>query len=162
MDPKLLIFFDNEINAQDIKERLDEAGIGCVLQNELKTSVNVMSESAAEVVAVYVDKKDYSVAKNILDTYEKENEDKGIWCPECESEDITIKVEHLKYKPTWLLVVCILVFLLCVILPFFIKGYIFIPGIIFIVSFIMLIKGYDKKTYHCNKCGKVFSEKDRF
>ena len=162
MEPKLLNLFDNEINAQEIKDKLTEVGIECFLQNELKTQVNVLTEPTEEGVAVYVDKKDYSKAKKILDAYEQELEVKGIWCPECEGEDITIKVEHLKYKPTWLLVVCILVFLLCAILPFFIKGYVIFPGIIFIASFIMLIKGYDKKTYHCNKCGHNFSENDRY
>ncbi|MBR5640289.1 MAG: hypothetical protein IKW83_11265 [Muribaculaceae bacterium] len=44
MEPKLLNFFDNEINAIDIKERLDEAGIKCILKNELKTQVNVLTE----------------------------------------------------------------------------------------------------------------------
>lgn len=74
MEPKLLKFFDNEINAIDIKVRLEEAGIKCVLHKEPKTVVNVLTDPAEDGVAVYVDKKDYVEAKAILDSYELELE----------------------------------------------------------------------------------------
>ncbi len=74
MEPKLLKFFDNEINAIDIKVRLEEAGIKCVLHKEPKTVVNVLTDPTEDGVAVYVDKKDYAEAKAVLDSYELELE----------------------------------------------------------------------------------------
>lgn len=127
MEPKLLVFYDNEINAQDIKTILNDSGIVCILQNEMKTSVNVMSESAEEGVAVYVDKKDYTKSKEILDAYEERLEERLKWCPECGSEDVKVSVVHVKYKPQWAF-----------------------------VAIFGLSLGYDKKVYHCNKCGCDF------
>ncbi|MBR5086897.1 MAG: DUF2007 domain-containing protein [Muribaculaceae bacterium] len=156
MEPKLLKFFDNEINAQEIKVKLNEAAIECVLQNELKTSINVMSGSAEEGVALYVDKKDYPESKKILDSYEQELEEKLKWCPECDSDDVTITTELVKYKPRWLFIFCIAVFVICIILSICIEGWIFIPGLLPVIGLIVMIVGYDKKVYHCNKCGNDF------
>lgn len=156
MEPILLVFYDNEINAQDIKTILNDSGIDCILQNEMKTSVNVMSESAEEGVAVYVDKKDYPKAKEILDAYEEKLEESLKWCPDCGSEDVKVSVVHVKYKPQWVFILCILISIACTILSLFYKGVIILPGLLFYVAVIALILGYDKKVYHCNKCGCDF------
>lgn len=180
MDPILLNFFDNEINAIDIKDRLDEAGIECVLQNELKTQVNVLAEPTEYGVAVYVDKKDYSEAKSILESYEQEFEDEqeledeSILCPECESGDLTVSIEHVKPKISRIflyalvLAVGLTIYNLAhhngeVSIGRLIGG--FIGAVIgaIIGGFIeRKIKSYDKTVYHCNKCGKDFSEEDRY
>ncbi|MBR5117874.1 MAG: DUF2007 domain-containing protein [Muribaculaceae bacterium] len=156
MEPKLLVFFDNDINAQDIKSILNDSGIECILQNEMKTSVNVMSESAEEGVAVYVDKKDYPKAKEILDTYEEKLEEILKWCPECGSEDVKVSVVHVKYKPRWVFILCILISIACTVLSFIYSGAIILPGLLFYIAVIALILGYDKKAFHCNKCGCDF------
>lgn len=57
MEPKLLNFYDNELNAQEIKVKLAEAGIECLLKDELNTAVNPFMEPSEYGVAVYVDRK---------------------------------------------------------------------------------------------------------
>lgn len=156
MEPKQLVFYDNEINALDIKTILKDSGIECILQNEMKTSVNVMSESAQEGVAVYVDKNDYTKAKEILDDYEEKLEEAIKWCPDCGSDDVRVSVVHVKYKPRWVFILCILISLTSTILYLLLNRVIILPGLLFYVAVIALILGYDKKVYHCNKCGCDF------
>ena len=171
MESKLLKFYDDELNAQEIKQRLADARIECVLQKEQKSVLNPLIDSIEEGMAVYVDQKDYSEAKKILDTYEQELEQKGLWCPECDSEDVTISIKHIKYKPSSIIVSSLGAAVLCVVvlmsrhglsLPSIIGGFIgaLIGGLIGgLLSYKK--EGYDKKTYHCNNCGKDFSEEDR-
>lgn len=166
MEPILLNFFDNEINAQEIKQKLSDVDIECVLQNEQKTIINSLSDSVEEGVAVYVDKKDYPEAKEILDNYEKELEEKLKWCPECDSEDITVSTQYVKYKPARIIGSSIVMAIVCCVVTIRIhNGDITLPGIIggFVGALIGALvggligkKGYEKTTYHCNKCGHVF------
>lgn len=172
MEPKLLIFYDNELNALEIKQRLADAAIECELQKEQKTIINSLSDSIEEGMAVYVDKKDYLEAKNILDTYEQELDQKGLWCPECGSEDVTVSINTVKFKWSRIILTSLGFAVLVSLYLVAIHHIDTLPGVIggFIGALIGALvggligynkKGYEKKTYHCNNCGEDFSEEDR-
>lgn len=131
MNPKLLISFEDEMTATILKQELSSSDIDCVVQKEPKTSAfNVMIDHSSFCFALYVDEKDYTQAKVILDQFNKIRDNELPWCPKCGSEDITRTIVHHEHGPKelWFL------------LPSSLAAPLFFDE-------------YDVKEFHCNSCG---------
>lgn len=153
MEPKLLIFYDNELNAIELKQLLAEAGVECLVQEDLKTSVNVMSESSSEFgYAVYVDKSAYKEAKKILDTYEQKREEQNLWCPKCGEVNSTKKIVHHRFGPIWIFIISVCLSVLCLFIRLPLLIYFLLVGFA-IFGIIQFFRGYDEEVYHCKSCG---------
>ena len=132
MNPKLLISYDNEVTAMRLNQDLSASGIDCVVQKETKT-YDVMFDHDSICFAVYVDDKDYTQAKDILDQFNKTRDEELPWCPKCGSEDITRTTVHHEHGPKWL----------WFLLPSPLAAHLF-------------YEEYDVEEFHCNSCGHDF------
>ena len=78
------------------------------------------------------------------------------WCPKCGNENVGKTVVHHKHGPAWMLLLCIMVFILCLVLSFVNPDAIFVPGFLWIVGVVICFKSFNAEIYHCNSCGKEF------
>lgn len=172
MEKKLLIFLGEEINAQKVKEMLTNAGIECKLRKVKEGLSNALLNSLAEpkenCMAVFVDEKDYPEAKKMLESILLETEKIALWCPECGSEDVKVIFEPCIKKPSWPLWLCLIAYLISAMLCVLHYAFVFLVFIIIVVHGVLRIKKhygtirFNVTTYHCNNCGKDFSEEDKF
>lgn len=168
MGKKLLIFLGEEINAQKVKEMLTNAGIECTQRKVKEALSNSLSEPIENCMAVFVDENDYPEAKKMLESILLEMEKIALWCPECGSEDVTVIFDPYIKKPSWPLWLCTLAFIISVILCQLHYVFIFLAFIIAVVWGVLRIEKhygtirFNMTTYHCNNCGKDFSEEDKF
>ena len=132
MNPEFLISYDNEVTATRLQQDLSASGIDCVVEKEAKT-YDVMFDHGSFCFAVYVDAKDYTRAKDILDQFNKTRDEELPWCPKCGSEDITRTTVHHKHGPKWL----------WFLLPSPIAAHLF-------------YEDYDVEEFHCKRCGHDF------
>ena len=134
MDPELLICYDYEMTATQLEQELSASGIDCVIQKETKQSINgVMLDVGSFCYAIYVDKKDYTQARDVLEQFNKARDEENPWCPKCGSEDITRTKVHHPHGPKWL-------------------WYIFDTALAAHFYF----QEYDEVDFHCNSCGHDF------
>ena len=168
MEKKLLIFLGEEINAQKVKEMLTNAGIECTIRKVKEALSNSLSEPIENCMAVFVDEKDYPEAKKMLESILLEVKKIALWCPECGSEDVTVILEPYIKKPSWPLWLCLIAFFISVMLSVLHYAFIFLVFIIVVVHGVLRFKKhygtirFNVTTYHCNDCGKDFSEEDKF
>ena len=129
MNPKLLISFEDEMTATILEQELSSCHIDCVVQKEAKT-YDVMFDHGSFCFTLYVDDKDFTRAKEILDQFNKKRDEELPWCPKCGSEDITRIIVHHEHGPKelWFL------------LPSPLAAPLFFDE-------------YDVKEFHCNSCG---------
>ena len=134
MNPEFLISYDDEVTATLLKQDLSASGIDCDIQKETKTSpYDAMIDHGSFCYAVYVDAKDYTQAKDILDQFNKTRDEELPWCPKCGSEDITRKTVHHEHGTKWL--------------------WFLFPTLI---ASRLFYEGYDVEEFHCKRCGHDF------
>ena len=132
MNRQLLISYDDEMTATRLKQDLSASGIDCVVQKEAKT-YDVMFDHGSCCFAVYVDDKDYTQAKDILNQFNKTRDEELPWCPKCGSEEVTRTNIHHERGPKWL--------------------WFLLPSALAAPLF---FEEYDVEEFHCKNCGHDF------
>ena len=134
MNRQLLISYDDEMTATRLEQDLSACSIDCVVQKETKISTyDVMIDHGSFCFAVYVDAKDYTQAKDILDQFNKTRDEELPWCPKCGSEEVTRTIVHHEHGPKWL--------------------WFLFPSALAAPLF---FDEYDVEEFHCNSCGHDF------
>ena len=87
MEFVILETFDNYIDANLTKGRLEEAGINCWLKDEDTATILPILTNAIGGIKLMVDKNDIDKAREILDAL-KEVKRKSFACPNCGSHNI--------------------------------------------------------------------------
>lgn len=134
MNPQLLAFYNDEMTATRLEQDLSASGIDCVVEKVPKRSTyDVMIDHSSFCFAVFVDHKDYTQAKDILNLFNKTRDEETPWCPKCGSQEVTKTVVHHEHGPQWLW----LLFPSPLAAPLFFED-------------------YDVEEYHCKSCGHDF------
>lgn len=155
MHTKYLINCNNAIFAEEIKEKLSEQGIFCLIKessNPLGTTIN----HDAVGYVIMVDENKYEKARTIVEELEKlRNSNEPLWCPYCEGEDISGPEEKKSHSSSTVVLMCTIIIIIAGLLMYYVQS-IFIPIAGIILVALIVIIGVKVKTYHCNKCGKDF------
>jgi len=154
-DIQILTHCENVIYAEEIQSRLTEIGIECFMRDETPTEVLGSASGHRATVAVYVHAKDLPAAKSVIEAAKYAREEQSPWCPKCGNEDNEKTVIQHKHGPTWLLVLCIAIFIIGNIVALIDTSYAIVFPIL-IVLIIIWCKSYREEIYSCNKCGHVY------
>lgn len=134
MNPQLLAFYDDKMTATRLEQDLSASGIDCVIKEVPKTSTyDAMIDHSSFCFAVFVDNKDYTQAKDVLEQFNKTRDEITPWCPKCGSQEVTRTLVHHDRGPEWLW--------------FLFPSPLAAP---------LFFEEYDVKEYHCNSCGHDF------
>ena len=97
--------YENPMEADIAKARLEEAGIQSIISGENSNMVIPSFNTTSTGVRLYVEEKDVEKAKEILaEETTMQDEDSEFWkikCPHCGSDNVT-KVMPIKQKFSWL------------------------------------------------------------
>ena len=156
MDKRLLTICDNSIYADELIAIMKENGIECFKHDATQTEIAGTMGGNTAGIDLYVENEDYDDANRIIEEIKQKRDSQMPWCPECGGENITKTVIPHKHGPTWMLVLCVLVFLFCIVLSFVTPEMVFIPGALWIIGLIIWFKSYKEEIYRCENCGKEF------
>lgn len=101
MNERLLTWCENPIQAEELKEQLEAAGIQCVVFEQTMANGRGVCDGKMVTHAVYVDDSCYEKAQKLMTAAECQRQEQLPWCPKCGAEDVK-KIDNSNKEQSWL------------------------------------------------------------
>lgn len=150
---KHLTSCNNNVDAENLMARLQEMGIGCESREE---GLNKIYLGGTVPVEVLVEDNEFDRAAEILKKYEKEQKDFLPWCPECGSDQITVRRVSEKHGPVAEMLLMCTIIVLCIAASF-IKIWFISVALVGVIGLWRWQRPRNRDVYTCSKCGREFT-----
>ena len=150
---KHLTSCNNNVDAENLMARLQEMGIGCESREE---GLNKIYLGGTVPVEVLVEDNEFDRAAEILKKYEKEQKDFLPWCPECGSDQITVRRVSEKHGPVAEMLLMCTIIVLCIAASF-IKIRFISVALGGVIGLWCWQRPRNRDVYTCSKCGREFT-----